>query len=244
MDPCASRPGMNLQVSDRAEQAAWPLWCVFVAYEEKTQLHTLLIWHPDSLHSLILIHPSFLSFPCWAFPDRPSNELVSEHYLCCGSYGHGNLGETQKSQPVARLPWTFMKMELLLSKVLLKPVSPLEKCTFNQKSPLFLFLLALLIHFLVPVPKSFPLFPTWSSGTKCYFWAASPLQAARLGMFWKNASSFSGATEEATELKASPDKIQGVFTVMKFFSKSCCLFGAAVQWLFFNKSFNFTWVYL
>lgn len=88
-----------------------------------------------------------------------------------------------------------------------------------------------------PYPSlSFPLLPTRSSGTKWYFWAANSLQAARLSSFWKN--------EETTELKACPDRIQGAFTVVKFFSKSCCLFGAAVQWLFFNKSFNFTWAYL
>lgn len=44
---------------------------------------------------------------------------------------------------------------------------------------------------------------------------------------WK-CECFSGGTEEAMELKPSPDKIQGAFTVMKFFSKNCCLFGAAV----------------
>ena len=44
---------------------------------------------------------------------------------------------------------------------------------------------------------------------------------------WK-CECFSGGTEEATELKPRPDKIQGAFTVMKFFSKellfvwSCC----------------------
>lgn len=36
------------------------------------------------------------------------------------------------------------------------------------------------------------------------------------------------------ELRPSPDKIQGAVTIMKFFSRNCCLFGAAVQWLFFQ----------
>lgn len=56
-------------------------------------------------------------------------------------------------------------------------------------------------------------------------------------MFWENMRAretawkrecFSGGTEEATELKRSPDKIQGASAVMKFFSENCCLFGAAV----------------
>lgn len=114
-------------------------------------------------------------------------------------------------------------------KVLLKTVSPLEKHTFNQKSPLFLFLLSLLIYFFIPIPKLVFVFSSTSNPKfwhQCYFWATSPLQAARLSIFWKMQAASLLATEEATELKASPDRIQGVFTVMKFFSKSCCFFGA------------------
>lgn len=52
-------------------------------------------------------------------------------------------------------------MELLLSKVLLETVSPLEKHVFRQKPPLFLFLLSLLIHLLIPIlPTPVPLLPS------------------------------------------------------------------------------------
>lgn len=88
--------------------------------------------------------------PCCDCPDRPPKQFVSERCLCCGYRGLGNLGETQQSQAVARVPWMPVKMELLLSKGFLEPASPLQKHIFNQKPPLFLFLLSLLVHLLIP----------------------------------------------------------------------------------------------
>lgn len=154
-------------------------------------------------------------------------------------HGLGNLGELQQSQEEARPPWMPMQMELLLSKVFLEPASPLEKHIFNQELPLLLLLLSthpsshshfhsslclfLYFHAEVLVP---------SAGTRLSaphkhleFACSGTMQAHETA--WK-CECFSESREEATELKPGPDEIQGAFTVMKFFSKNCSLFGAAV----------------
>jgi len=51
--------------------------------------------------------------------------------------------------------------------------------------------------------------------------------------FWKCECSSEG-TEEAMELKPSPDKIQGAFTVMKFFAKKLLFVWGCCVVLFFS----------
>lgn len=177
--------------------------------------------------------------PCCDCPDRPPKQFVSERCLCCGYRGLGNLGETQQSQAVARVPWMPVKMELLLSKGFLEPASPLQKHIFNQKPPLFLFLLSLLVHLLIPTLL-------WLFASILKFWYPvlvlgwQPLASSQswhvLGKCkpMKQHGNVNASLGAQRQLKPSPDKIQGAFTVMKFFSKNCCLFGAAVQWLFFQ----------
>lgn len=96
---------------------------------------------PSLLFSLFLVEI--------ALTDPETSLFLSR---CCGYCGLGNLGETQQSQAVARLPWMPMKMELLLSKVFLEPASPLEKHIFHQKHLLFLPLLSLLVHLFISIP--------------------------------------------------------------------------------------------
>lgn len=100
-----------------------------------------------------------------------------------------------------------MKMVLLLSKVFLAPVSPLEKHVFNQKPPLFLFLLSLLVRLLIPI-----LLFASSFTSILKFWYRVLAELACFGKMeahetaWK-CGCFSGGTEEAMELKPSHDKI-------------------------------------
>lgn len=119
----------------------------------------------------------------------------------------------------------------------------LEQNVFYQKSPFLPFFLSIL-HILVPILLFAPFFTStpklWHRG---WNWAASPLQAARADMlFWESPSPdiawkrehFSEGTEKTLQPNPSPDKIQGGFTITKFFSKNCHLFRAAMHELFFQ----------
>lgn len=235
-----------------APQLVWPPWHVLVAYKVKTQLRALLIQPPASNWSRLpaqpdpwgsWLQPSSSLSSLWDCAERPPNQFVSEHCLCGGYCGLGNLGDVLQNQAVAMLPWMSMKMELLLSKVFLEPDSPFGKAYISSETS-FISVPPLAT---CPSPHSHShshslychpevLVPSAGTGLP------APCKQPELACFgkmqahetaWK-CECFSRGTEEAMELKPSPDKIQGTFTVMKFFSKNCCLFGTAAQWLFFQ----------
>lgn len=183
------QPGMNLQVSDRAEQDAWPLWCVSVAPENKTACLSCLaschlVQTPcTAWYSSIPPLFSMLNFS-WQTPTLAGFWTLYMLWLLGTWKPWRNTAEPASS----KAPLHLHENGAASIKVLLKPVSPLEKHSFKQKSPLFLLLYSSISSFLFPFPSlslSFPLFPTWSSGSSVFFGLPAPCKQTDLAGFGK-----------------------------------------------------------